>query len=146
MSINFISSEDSDETRNSRTKSSNIEIITGNKTDKLIDELFQSLLQNFQKDLEESMRGSNFYFDSVDLLYYHLQKTSLNRKGGSYIDSPERLKKKKAKTNPKNSDDSCFQSTLTTALGYRNYKSHPERVSNLKPFIDQCYWKEIDFR
>ena len=83
MSINFISSEDSDETRNSRTKSSNIEIITGNKTDKLIDELFQSLLQNFQKDLEESMRGSNFYFDSVDLLYYHLQKTSLSRKGSS---------------------------------------------------------------
>ena len=146
MSINFISSEDSDETRNLRTKSSNIEITTGNKTDKLIDELFQSLLQNFQKDLEESMRGSNFYSDSVDLLYYHLQKTSLNRKGGSYIDSPERLKKKKAKTNPKNSDDSCFQSTLTAALGYRNYKSHPERVSNLKPFIDQCYWKEIDFR
>ena len=132
MSINFISSEDSDETRNLRTKSSNIEITTGNKTEKLIDELFQSLLQNFQKDLEESMRGSNFYFDSVDLLYYHLQKTSLNRKGGSYIDSPERLKKKK--------------STLTAALGYRNYKSHPERVSNLKPFIDQCYWKEIDFR
>ena len=83
MSINFISSEDSDETRNLRTKSSNIEITTGNKTDKLIDELFQSLLQNFQKDLEESMRGSNFYFDSVDLLYYHLQKTSLSRKGSS---------------------------------------------------------------
>ena len=73
------------------------------------------------------------------------KKTSLNRKGGSYIDSPERLKKKKSKTYPKNNDDSCFQSTLTAALGYQNYKSHPERISNLKPFIDQCYWKEIDF-
>ena len=145
MSINFIS-KDSDETCNMLTKSDNIEIIMDSETDNIIKELFESLLQKYQEGLEESMRGSNFYFDSVDLLYYHLQKTSLNRKRGSYIDSPERLKKKKAKTNPKNSDDSCFQSTLTAALGYRNYKSHPERVSNLKPFIDQCYWKEIDFR
>ena len=131
MSINFIS-KDSDETCNMLTKSDNIEIIMDSETDNFIKELFESLLQKYQEGLEESMRGSNFYFDSVDLLYYHLQKTSLNRKGGSYIDSPERLKKKK--------------STLTAALGYRNYKSHPERVSNLKPFIDQCYWKEIDFR
>ena len=52
MSINFISSKDSDETRNLRTKRYNIEIITGNKRVKLIDELFESLLQNYQKDLE----------------------------------------------------------------------------------------------
>ena len=37
------------------------------------------------------MRGTEFHFDSTDLLYYHLQKISLKR-GGSYIDSPERLK------------------------------------------------------
>ena len=34
------------------------------------------------------MRGSEFNFDSVNLLYYHLQKISLTR-GESYIDSPE---------------------------------------------------------
>ena len=67
----------------------------------IIDELFESLFQNYQKDLEESMRGSNFVFDSVDLLYYHLQKTSLKRIRSSYIDSPEWLKNKKATINPK---------------------------------------------
>ena len=41
----------------------------GSETDWNIDELFKSLLQNYQKDLEELMRGSNFVFDSVDLLY-----------------------------------------------------------------------------
>ena len=41
------------------------------------------------------MRGSDFIFDSVDLLYYHLQKTSLSRKVSSYIDSPKWLKNKK---------------------------------------------------
>ena len=49
MSINFIFSIDSDETRNLRTKSNNIEIMMGNETDEIIDELFESFLQNYQK-------------------------------------------------------------------------------------------------
>ena len=72
----------------------------GNETGEIIETLFESLLQNYQKDLEESMRGSEFVFDSIDLLYYHLQKIGL-KKGGSYIDSPEWLKNKKARINPK---------------------------------------------
>ena len=51
--------------------------------------------ENIKKDLKKSMRGSDFIFDSVDLLYYHLQKTSLSRKVSSYIDSPKWLKNKK---------------------------------------------------
>ena len=46
------------------------------------------------------MKGSQFVYEIVDLLYYSLHKTSLNR-GGSYIDSPEWLKNKRAKINPK---------------------------------------------
>ena len=37
MSINFISSKDSDETRNMHTKSDNIEIMMGSKTDDIFD-------------------------------------------------------------------------------------------------------------
>ena len=60
-----------------------------------------------KKNLEESMRGSEFVFDSVDSLYYKLHKTTLNS-GGSYIDSPKWLKNKKITINPKNNDDKCF--------------------------------------
>ena len=134
MLINFIFSIDSDETRNMHTKSNNIEIMMGSKTDDIIDELFKSLFERYQERLEESMKGSDFIFDSVNLLYYHLQKTSLKRTRSSYIDSPEWLKNKKATINPKNNDDNCFQYALTAALNYLNIKSHPERVSNLKPF------------
>ena len=52
----------------------NIEIMMGNKTDEIIDKLFESFSQNYQKYLEESIRGSNFNFDSVNILYYHLPK------------------------------------------------------------------------
>ena len=46
------------------------------------------------------MRGSEFVYDSVDALYYNLNKVSLSR-GGSYIRSPKCLKYKKAIINPK---------------------------------------------
>ena len=113
------------------TKSRNIEIMIGNKTDEIIEKLFDSLLQNYCKNLEEP-------------IYCHLQKIGLKR-GGSYIDSPEWLKNKKATINPKNNDDNCFQYALTIALNHKQIKSHPERISKIKPFIDQYNWKEIDF-
>ena len=100
MQINFISSKDSKETRTMHTNSSNIEIMIGNETDEIIEKLFDSLLQKYQDGLEESMTGSEFICDSVDLLYYHLQKIGLKR-GGSYIDFPEWLKNKTATINPK---------------------------------------------
>ena len=89
MSINFISSKDCDGTWNMHTKRNNIEIMVGSETDKIIEKLFKSLLQRYQIGLEESMKESDFIFDSVNLLHYHLQKTSPKRTGSSYIDSPE---------------------------------------------------------
>ena len=63
------------------------------------------------------MKRGHFIFYSVDELHYNLNKISLNR-SGSYIDSLEWLKNKKATINPKNSDDKCFQYALTVALNH----------------------------
>ena len=60
MQINFISSKDSNETRNMHTKSDNTENMIGSETNDIIEELRDSLLQNYRKGLEESMRGSEF--------------------------------------------------------------------------------------
>ena len=145
MSINVISSKDSDETRIIHTKSENIEIMMGSKTDEIIIELSKSLLQKYQEELEESMKESEFIFDSVNLFYYHLQKTSLDRTKSLYIDSPKWLKNKKATINTKNNDNNCFQYALTVALNYQNIKKNPQRITNLKNFVDQHDWKEINF-
>ena len=90
------------------------------------------------------MRGSEFVPDSINLLYYHNQKVGLKR-GGSYIDSPEWLKNKKATINPQNKDDNCFQYALTVALNHQNIENNTQIISKVKPFIDQHNWKEIDF-
>ena len=145
MAINFISSKDSDETRTMHTKSNNVEIMIGSETDEIIKDLFESFLQKYQKGLEESMRGSEFVYDSVDVLHYNLNKVSLSR-GGSYIDSPKWLKNKKATINLQNKkDDKCFQYALPVALNHEQIKNNPERISKIKPFIDQYNWNEIDF-
>ena len=92
MSISFTSSKDPDEIHNMDTKSDNIEIIMGSKTNDIIEELRESLLENYHDNLEVPMKGSEFAPCGIDLLYYHLQRISLNRKGSSYIDSPKWLK------------------------------------------------------
>ena len=114
-----ISSKNSDEALTMHTKSNNIEIMMGNETNEIIKELFKSVLQKYQEGLEESMKGSELAFDSVDLLHYKLHKIYLNR-DGSYIDSPEWLENKKATINPKNKDGKCFQYALTVAVNYQN--------------------------
>ena len=50
MQIKLISSKDSEETRTMYTKSHDIEIMTGNKTDEIIEKLRESLLQNYKKN------------------------------------------------------------------------------------------------
>ena len=92
MHVNFISSKDTGETRTIYVWSDNAEIMMGNKTNDIIEELFKSFLDNCQKE-EKIMRGaSDFISESVELLEYHLHKISL-RRGKSYIKSPEWLKK-----------------------------------------------------
>ena len=144
MAINFISSKDSDEICTMHTRRNNVEIMIGSETNEIIEELYKSILQRYQEGLEESMRGSEFIFDSVDALYYDLNKVSLSR-GGSYIDSPKWLKNKKATINPKNNDEKYFQYALIVALNYQNIKNNPERISKIKPFINRYNGKEIDF-
>ena len=116
------------------------EIMIGNETCEIIKKLFESLLQKYQERLEKSMKGKEFVDDSVDLLYYKLHRISLSRVG-SYIDSPEWLKYKKATINTENNDAKCFQYAVTVALNYEQIKKDPQRIARIKPFIDQYDWK-----
>ena len=90
------------------------------------------------------MRGSDFEFDGINFFNYNFNKTSIYR-GGSYIDSPKWLKDKKSTINPKNNDLKCFQYAATLALNFDNINNHPEKLSKIRPFIDQYNWKDIDF-
>ena len=68
-----------------------------------------------------SMRGGNFIFDSVQLLYYKCHKINF-KCGCSYNNFPDWIKKKKSIIIPKNTVDNCFQYAVTAALNYGETK------------------------
>ena len=65
------------------SKSGNIEIMVHDQADKVIKELFDSLKNKYQNNLE-SMKGSELVFNYVYLLYFKCYKINLDG-GGSYI-------------------------------------------------------------
>ena len=68
-----------------------------------------------QKELK-IIKGSDFLFESVDLLDYKLHRVRL-KGGGSYIKSPKWLLNKGATINPKNeNDDEYFRWSIISAL------------------------------
>ena len=139
MQVNFASSNDTRKTCTMFVWSDNEEIKLGNEIDDIIKRLFNSFLSNYQKEEIVLRNGSIFAFESVDLLSYHLHKISL-RRGRSYIKI-----NKRATINPKNKDNNCLQYSITVTLNHQHIQNHPERISNIKPFIDQYNWKRIDF-
>ena len=89
MRVNFISSKDTGETCTIYVWIDNHKIMWGSDTDNIIEELFGSFLDSYQKELK-IIKGSDFNFESVELMDYKLHKVTLKR-GGSYIKSPEWL-------------------------------------------------------
>ena len=140
----FISFKDTGETRTIYVWSDNEKILIGNKIDNIINYLFKSFLDNYQKEQQIMRKGSEFSFESVELLDYHLHKI-ISERGKSYIKPPKWLENKKATIIPKNYANNCFQYAITVTLNHQNIENHPERISNIKPFIKEYNWKDIDF-
>ena len=142
--VNFISSNDTGKICTIFVWRDNEEIRSGNETDDIIKGLRNSSLNNYQKEEILLRNGSNFAFESVDLLSGHVYKTSLKR-GKSYIKSSEWVLNKTAIINSKSKDNNCFQYSITVALNHQNIENHLGRISNIKPFIDQYKWESVDF-
>ena len=70
------------------SSSGNLKFKPYSDADDVIDKLFKSPLSKHQDNLETSMKGSDFIFDSIQLMYYNCHKVKFKR-GGLYIDSPD---------------------------------------------------------
>ena len=65
-------------------KSRNIEIRAGDITDSILTNLFDSLLENYEREENIPRNGSNYLFDCVDLTLVQFNTIELKR-GSSYI-------------------------------------------------------------
>ena len=64
------------------------------------------------------IKGTEFIFDYVQLLYYKYHKINPNR-GGSYLDSSNRIIQQKTTINLISKiDNKCFQCAVTVPLNY----------------------------
>ena len=87
----------------------------------------------------------NYTFESADMLGIHFHNIKLKR-GSSYIDSPKLTKNKRATINPKNSkDNKYFQYAIIAALHNQEIGRDSQRISKLKPCINNYNWKDINF-
>ena len=113
----------------------------GSETEEITEKLMMSLLQKYQDNLQNKMKGSDFIFNGVNYLFYDFNRITIS-KGGSYIESPKWLKEKKCVINQKNI---CFQYATTLALNFDNIDKHSQRISKIKPFIENYNWNDINF-
>ena len=143
--ISFVSQKpDSNEIRIMYTRSIPEEIIIGSETEEVAENLIMQLLQKYQDNLQNKMKGSDFIFNGINYLYYDLNRITIS-KGGSYIESPKWLKDKKCTINQKSTDNKCFQYATTLALNINSIDKHHQRISKIKPFIDNYNWNDINF-
>ena len=92
ITFNFISLKDVEEERVMHSRSDNIKFTPYNDANGIAGEIFESLRSRNQRNLETSMIGSDFIFDSNQLMHYKRRKVNF-RRSGSYIRSPNSIKK-----------------------------------------------------
>ena len=133
--ISFVSQKpDSDETHVMYTRSFCEEIMSGSETEEIIEKLVMRVLQKYQDNLQNKMKGSDFIFNGVNYLFYDLNRITIS-KGGSYIESPKWLKDKKCTINQKNNYNKCFQYAKTLALNFNNIDKHHQEYQKLNPLL-----------
>ena len=87
MLANFISSKDTGETRTIYVWNDNVKIMWGSGRDDIVKNFLSLLLHNYQEELK-IISGTEFNFESVELIDYKLHRVCLKR-GGLYIKSPK---------------------------------------------------------
>ena len=114
-------------------------VYRGSETDQIVD----GMMANMKFQIEnQALLNSRFVFD--EFLYLDINFHQLNlMRGSSYLTLPDWLVSKKAIVNPHNDDEECFKCSVITAekVGMKD----PQRVSNLRKFMDNYNWSGLEF-
>ena len=118
------------------------EIFQGSNLDEIINETLAHMKMQIENP---ALINSRFMFDEVLFLDVNFHQLNLTR-GSSYIPLPNWIVSKKRVINPKNeNDEECFKWAVTATLHYKEIKSHPEQISNLKRFANNYNWSGLEF-
>ena len=116
-------------------------VYRGSETDQIVD----GMIDNMKFQIENpALLNSRFVFDEflyLDINFHQLNLTAA--RGSSYLPLPDWLASKKAIVNPHNNDEECFKWSVIAAenAGMKD----PQRVSNLRKFMDNYDWSGLEF-
>ena len=114
-------------------------VYRGSETDQIVD----GMIANMKFQIENpALLNSRFVFD--EFLYLDINYHQLNlMRGSSYLPLPDWLVSKKAIVNPHNHNEECFKWSVITAENAE--MKDPQRVSNLRKFMDNYDWSGLEF-
>ena len=114
-------------------------VYRGSETDQIAD----GMIDNMKFQIENPvLLNSRFVLD--EFLYLDVNFHQLNfTRGSSYLPLPDWLASKKAIVNPHNDDEECFKWSVIASenAGMKD----PQRVSNLRKFMDIYDWSGLEF-
>ena len=136
--VRFIKDDDGGELAfNSRTTN----VLQGSDLEQIVDEMISHMKTQIENP---ALLNSRFRFDEVLFLDVNFHRLNLTR-GRSYLPLPDWIVRKKVIINPQNEDEECFKWSVIAALKWADIKCNPERISNLKKFVDNYDWSGLEF-
>ena len=108
-----------------------------------MDQIVDGMTANTKFQIENpALLNSRFVFDEFLYLDVNFHQLNLTR-GSSYLPLSDWLVRKKAIVNPHNDDEECFKWSVIAAenAGLKD----PQRVSNLRKFMDNYDWSGVEF-
>ena len=113
----------------------------GSDLDQIVDEMIAHMKTQIENP---ALLDSRFRFNAVLFLNTNFHQLNLTR-GSSYLPLPDWIARKKAIINSQNDDKECFKWSVIAALKWADIKCNPERISNLKKFVDNYDWSGLEF-
>ena len=108
-----------------------------------MDQIVDGMIANMKFQIENpALLNSRFVFDEFLYLDVNFHQLNLTR-GSSYLPLPDWLARKKAIVNPHNDDEECFKWLVIAAENA--LMKDPQRVSNLRKFMDNYDWSGLEF-
>ena len=109
-------------------RSDNTVLTYTDDTTESVENLIKYLGEHYEEQILVSREGSNFRYSNNDSLNIHIHEIQLTR-GGSYIETPNWIKPKKATINRKNTNDYYFfVHSIVIALYHKQIGKNPQRI------------------
>ena len=105
-----------------------------------IDEIFDQLNKK-----HEDLKNINFLLKGVESIAVNYTYSFIKIiTKYTFVETPEWIKNKKCTIN-QNKDNKCFQYSIIVSLYHKEIKNNPERISKIRPFINNLNWENINF-